>query len=119
MLSEWLSDLRYRLRALFRRGAVERELEDELRFHLEREAEKLVRAGLSPEEAYRRARLAFGGVDRFKEESRDARGLTLVDWVTQDLRYAIRGLRANRLRRRRHRYPGARHRRQRGDLFTD
>jgi len=95
MLTGWLSDLRYRLRALFRRDAMERELDAELRFHLEREAEKYVGAGMSPGEAARRARLEFGGVDRFKEESREARGLTLVDWVAQDLRYASRGLKSS------------------------
>ena len=93
MLSEWLSDLRYRLRAIFRRAAVERDLEDEVRFHLEREAEKLVRAGVTPSEAMRRARVAFGGVERVKEESRDARGVSILDVATQDLRYALRGLR--------------------------
>ena len=52
---ELWADLKYRLRALFRRGAMERELAEELRFHLEREAEKYQRAGASPEEALRRA----------------------------------------------------------------
>ena len=71
-----LSDLLYRLRALLRRGDMDRELDDELRFHLERETEKLVRAGMSQEDATRQARLAFGGVERVKDESRDARGAT-------------------------------------------
>ena len=57
-----ISDLLYRLRALLRRGDMERELDDELRFHLERETEKLVRAGRSQGDATRQARLAFGGV---------------------------------------------------------
>jgi predicted permease len=94
MLSELWSDLRYRLRAIFRRSAVEQELDDELRFHVEREADKLVRAGLSPNEARRRARIAFGGVDRTKEEARDARGTVLFESILQDTRYAVRGLRA-------------------------
>ena len=94
MLSEILSDLRYRLRAVFGRGALERELDDELRFHLERETEKYVAAGVPRAEAARRARLAFGGVERFKDESRDARGVALLESLAQDLRYALRGLRA-------------------------
>jgi predicted permease len=94
MLSELWSDLRYRLRAIVRRDRVEQELDDELRFHVEREADKLVRAGLSPSEALRRARIAFGGVDRTKEEARDARGTMLVESILQDTRYAVRGLRA-------------------------
>src|SRR2546423_6054172 len=94
MLSEWLSDVRYRLRALFQRDAMERELDDELRFHLEREVEKHVRAGLTHGDAARKARLEFGGVERVKDDSRDARGLAVLDVVTQNLRYAARGLRA-------------------------
>ncbi len=93
MLSELWSDLRYRGRALFRRGQVERELEQELQFHLERETDRQIQAGLSPEEARLRARAAFGGVERVKEESRDGRGLVLLEAASQDLRYALRALR--------------------------
>ena len=69
-------------------------LDDELRAHLELEAEKLQRAGLERADAQRQARVAFGGLDRTKEESRDARGTVLLESVLQDARYAIRGLRA-------------------------
>ncbi len=51
MLRTLLSDFRFRLRALFRRASVEREMDDELRFHIEQEASKYVRAGDSPDEA--------------------------------------------------------------------
>ena len=94
MLTELWCDLRYRMRALVRRREVERELDEELRFHIAREAEKYERLGMAPSDAQRRARLAFGGVDRTKEESRDARGTMLVETLIQDLRYAARGLRA-------------------------
>ncbi|HJQ66788.1 MAG TPA: ADOP family duplicated permease [Gemmatimonadales bacterium] len=94
MLGTLLSDLRFRLRALFRRTAVEREMDEELRFHVEQEASKYVLAGDSPDEALRKARAAFGGVERIKDDTRDARGLALLDTITQDLRYAARGLRA-------------------------
>ena len=70
-----LSDIRYRLRALFSRDSVEHELDDELHFHIEREAEKYERQGLSHEAALRRARLEFGGVEQMKEASRDMRGI--------------------------------------------
>jgi hypothetical protein len=93
MLGQFWNDLRYRLRAVLRRDAVERELDDELRFHVEREAEKYVRAGVSPDEAARRARIAFGGVDRIKDDTRDARGVALLDVLARDLRYTARGLR--------------------------
>lgn len=95
MLSEIWSDLRYRARALLRRRALEQELDAELRFHIEREAEAYVRAGMPPGDALRRARLAFGGVERMKDASRDTRGTRLLDSVTQDARYALRSLRTH------------------------
>jgi predicted permease len=94
MFDELWSDLRYRVRALLRRDSVERELADELGFHLERETEKYERMGLPRAEAERRARLAFGGIERAKEASRDGRGTMLLESVFQDLRYAWRGLRS-------------------------
>ncbi len=93
MLSELLSDLRYRARALFRRTEVERELDEELRFHLEQEAASLRARGLPADEAMRQARLAFGGVEVVKEASRDGRGLAWLEQAAQDLRYAVRALR--------------------------
>ena len=59
-----LSDLIYRLRSLFRRSQVEAELDDELRYHLDRHAEQLRQSGLPPEEAMRQARLRFGGPEQ-------------------------------------------------------
>ena len=89
-----LTDLLHRLRAIVRRSAVERELDDELRFHLEREAEKLMRHGLNRADATRQARLAFGGLERIKDDARDMRGIALLDVMSQNVRYALRGLRA-------------------------
>ncbi len=88
-----LSDLLYRLRALFRRQAVEAEMDDELRAHLERQVEKYVQSGLSPDEARRRTRLEFGGLDAVKEECRDARGVLFLETTLQDIRYGLRQLR--------------------------
>jgi putative ABC transport system permease protein len=90
-----ISDLLFRLRAVFRRRSVDNELDDELRFHIEHEVEKLMRAGLNREEALRRARLSLGGMDQVKEECRDARGVSGLETVMQDLRYGLRGLRRN------------------------
>src|SRR5438477_4935187 len=89
-----LSDLRFRLRALFGRGNIDRDLDDELRFHLDHEIDKHVATGMSRPEAERRARLAFGGVERVKDDTRDVRGVNLLETLAQDLRYAWRGLRA-------------------------
>jgi putative ABC transport system permease protein len=87
-----LNDLRYRLRALFRRAAMERELDLELRFHLEQETEKYEREGLRPEAAARRARVAFGGLEQTKEDSRDARGIAWIENAVHDARHALRSL---------------------------
>ncbi len=88
-----LNDLIFRLRSLFRRKSVEAELDDELKFHFERQVEKLVQSGLTREEALRRARLGFGGLDQVKEECREARGVNFIETTIQDFRYALRMLR--------------------------
>jgi len=88
-----LDDLLYRLRSLFHRNAMEDEIEDELRYHIEREAEKYRRAGVSPEEALRRARLTLGGSEQVKQRVRESRGTRLLDDLLQDLRYALRSFR--------------------------
>lgn len=88
-------DLRIRLRAFFRRDAVEHELDEELQFHVDRQVDKLKAAGLSEDDALRRARLMFGASDGVREACRDERGVNLIDHTVQDLRYAIRLLRAS------------------------
>src|ERR1700728_5486876 len=82
-----LKDLFFRLRSVFRRETVESEMEEELRFHSERQLEKYLKTGMSRDEAQRRARMDFGGLEQVKEECRDARGVSLVETVAQDLRY--------------------------------
>jgi putative ABC transport system permease protein len=77
------------------RSRMESEMDFELRFHIEAYAEDLVRTGVSPQEAMRRARLEFGGIDRTKEECREARGANIVETLLQDLRYGARMLRKN------------------------
>ena len=89
-----LTDLLFRLRALFNRNAVEREMEEELRFHVDRQVEAYENAGLDRAEAMRRARLDFGGLDQIKDEYRDALGVRLFDSLRRDLRLAGRALRA-------------------------
>jgi putative ABC transport system permease protein len=90
-----LNDLRLRIRSLFHRNRVESELDDELRFHLDRQIEKYVHSGLSFEEATRRARLESGGLEQQKEDCRDARGTRFFETLLQDLRFALRMLRKN------------------------
>ncbi|HXM44547.1 MAG TPA: permease prefix domain 1-containing protein, partial [Bryobacteraceae bacterium] len=89
--------MRKRLRLLWQalsgRATLERDIADELRFHLESRAADLTRSGVAPTEAARRARIEFGGVERYKESCREARGLRFFDELRGDLRYALRVLR--------------------------
>ncbi|HEV2115981.1 MAG TPA: ABC transporter permease [Terriglobales bacterium] len=80
------------LRSLAKRSRLERDMDDELRFHIESYAEDLARRGLPREQALRRARVEFGGLEQTKEGCRDARGLTLVHSLLQDVRYGLRML---------------------------
>src|SRR5215468_10376090 len=88
-----LNKLRLRLRALFFKSEMEDELQAELRFHLEREIEENITRGMTPEEARFAALRSFGGIERVMEESRDERGIRLLEEVWQDLRYGARMLR--------------------------
>jgi len=87
-----LSRLKTALQALLRRSRVERELDEELRYHIEQQTEQNIRLGMNPEEARYAARKAFGGVEQAKERSRDARGVSWIEDLWQDLRYGARML---------------------------
>jgi predicted permease len=87
-----LSDLLYMLRALFRRDAMEVELDEELRDHLDRQAERYRQSGLPPNEAMRRARIDFGGPEQIRQQSRDGRGTRLIEDLLQDASYGVRTL---------------------------
>ena len=85
--------LLYRLRALFRRSRVERDMEEELQFHLEQETNKYIRSGAPPPEAQRQAYVAVGGMERTKEECRESWGMSAFTSTWQDIQYALRALR--------------------------
>ena len=87
-----ISDLLFRLRALFGRKSMEAELDEELRAHFEHQVQKYVQSGLPLEHAKRRAGLEFGGLDQVKEECRDARGVSFIETTIQDMRYGLRML---------------------------
>jgi hypothetical protein len=87
-----LSKLKTALRALLRRSQAERELDEELRCHIEQQTEQNIRLGMTPEEARHAARKTFGGVEQAKERSRDARGVRWLEELWQDLRYGARML---------------------------
>lgn len=80
-------------RATLHRSRTEGEMDAELRFHIAAYAEDLLRRGVPEAEAMRRARMEFGGIERAKEECREARGVTFVETAIQDARFAVRMLR--------------------------
>jgi predicted permease len=90
-----LTDLAHRLRALFRRRAVESDLDEELRFHWEREVARHLRAGRTRQEAERLTRLQFGGLDQVKDSCRRARGTEPLENLLRDLGYGLRMLRTH------------------------
>jgi macrolide transport system ATP-binding/permease protein len=91
-----LNDLRHRARALFHHSAVETELDEELRFHFDKQVEKYMRSGMTEEEAKRRTRIDFGGHEQVKEDCREARGTAFIELTLQDTKYAFRQLLANK-----------------------
>lgn len=95
MLTDWLRGVWLRLRALLRPLDAERDLDDELRFHLEMEAKRLEAQGMTPEAARRAAQVRFGGVERWKEQARDARGTRFAEDGMQDVKFGLRMLAKN------------------------
>jgi putative ABC transport system permease protein len=83
-------------RTLWRSTQVEAEMRDEMRLHIDMEAERLQAQGLPPDEARRQAYVRFGGVERFKEEGREARGFAWVDSLSLDARLGVRMLAKHR-----------------------
>jgi hypothetical protein len=80
------------LRFLLRPQKRERELDTELRFHIERQVEQNLRRGMSPEEARLAALRIVGGIEQIKEECRDARLGRAIETTLQDIRYGLRTL---------------------------
>jgi putative ABC transport system permease protein len=90
MMKQWLTRLRFLLAPKPRH-----EIDDELQFHLEQQAEANIAAGMTPQEARRQAAIAFGGVESTKEESHQQRPSFYIETVLQDIRYALRGFARN------------------------
>src|SRR5499426_3595112 len=89
----WFYTVPLRLRSLFRRRQVEQEMDEEIRYHLERQTQEHIAKGMTPEEARYAALRAMGGVERRKEECRDMRGVRWIEELMQDVRYWLRTLR--------------------------
>ena len=88
-----LDSLRFGIAALFRGSQINAEIEEELRSHIQHRADDLERSGVSRAEAERRARIEFGGRERFADECYEALGGTFVETLIQDLRISVRVLR--------------------------
>ena len=95
LLERWLYTWPLRLRSLFFKRAVEQDLDEELRFHVEQDAAAFATGGLSASDARAAALRKFRGLDQSREACRDARGLAFIDSLQQDIRYGARTLRAN------------------------
>ncbi len=95
MAMRWLSIIQLRLRSLFSRTRVEQELDEELRYHLEREIDQAIAAGMNPVDARYAALQSVKDIEQRKEECRDMRSLNSIENIAQDLRYAVRSLRKN------------------------
>ncbi len=91
-LEHWLYTIPLRLRSLFRRSQVEREMEEELQLHLTQRIEQGIAMGKTPDEARYAALQAMEGMEQRKEECRDARGVHWLEDLLQDARYAFRVL---------------------------
>jgi predicted permease len=88
-----LAYLRSAAAKLFHRSNLAEEMEEEVRSHIEHRADDLVRSGLNRAEAERRARIEFGGEEKFKDESYEALGANFLDTLLLDVRFALRMLR--------------------------
>ncbi len=84
---------RYRLRAVFGRKQLDRDMDEEMRFHLEMTERENLDAGMTYDEARRQARITFGGLENMKEITRDARGISWYENLARDIRISIRQLR--------------------------
>ncbi len=83
----WLYTIPLRVRSLFHRRQVERELDEEIQDHIERQTAANITAGMSHSDARVAAMRAFGGVERRKDEVRDTRGVSFIEDFLQDIRY--------------------------------
>src|SRR5262249_59229508 len=93
LMMEWFNILMARLRALFRRESVLRDIEEEIRIHVEMETEKNIKRGMPPDEARSAALKSFGPMGRNTELGYDIRGGGWLEKLWQDLRYGVRQLR--------------------------
>jgi len=95
MVREHLHNLWLRLKALLKRRQLDKDLADELEFHLAMREENLIKQGMSPGDAHYATRRSFGNVVSLKESSRSLWSFPSLESLGQDLRYGLRQLRRN------------------------
>ena len=95
MMKEWLQRGWFLVRQTLMKRRRQRELDEELRFHLEQSTAAMIAAGMTAAEARRQALIEFGGVERTREQCHEARPGWWLGTVAQDVRYALRGFRRN------------------------
>jgi predicted permease len=91
----WLVTVGLRWRSLFRRSQVEQDLSEELHYHFDQKTQEHIASGLTAEEARRKARREFGGLELSKENCRDTRRVRIIETAFQDIRFGLRMLRKN------------------------
>src|SRR5215813_2514995 len=96
-MTAWLRQLRNRILASFANEHIDRELEAEMASHLAMATEENIKNGMPAEEARRQALIRFGGLEQAKQQHREARGFQTLDILMQDLRYAFRTMRREKL----------------------
>jgi len=97
MLQRWISAVRSRLRALLSRERTDRDLQDELSFHIAMQTQANIERGMTESEANRRARLALDGVQQLKESLREQRSIVWFEHLCQDVRYGVRTILRTRM----------------------
>jgi predicted permease len=86
----WLRNIYHRVIGLFYKSAIERDMDDEMLFHIRMRAQQYIDAGMQPDEATRKARKQFGNLGLIKEKGRSVKGGGLMEEFLRDLRYAAR-----------------------------
>src|SRR3989442_4090936 len=89
-MTGWFRKFRLGLRSMFRTARMERELDEEFKYHLEREIEERIATGLTPQEARYAALRAMGAIEQSREQCRDVRLLNWLDDLLKDLCFALR-----------------------------
>ena len=90
MSKGWLTRLRF-----FRVSKPHREIDEELEFHIEQQTQANIAAGMTPQQSHRQAVIAFGGVERAREQTHEQRPGYLMETILQDVRYSLRSFHRN------------------------